>query len=455
MFNNSYFHFMILLAGWGGEFDLSDPYIFMIAISAVIIISYFFNVISRKTNIPSVLLLIITGVLIKFGFDTAAEAGYMDTFDMNLLPMLKLLGKIGLVMIVMEAALELELHRNKIALIIKAMALAIIGLVGCAFLIGYLFQQLLGMEFIQALIYATPLSVLSSAIIIPSVGNLSKMNKEFMIYESTFSDILGIVMFYFLIQLSGPESAGLSATITNYSAKLGITFIIAIAVSYVLVLVFQNMKTQIKNFLLIAILLLLYSIGELAGLMPLIIILFFGLVLANHHIFFFGPLKKFLKPKAAHKFEEELFIVAAETAFVTRTFFFVVFGMTIVLGSLMNKYVVLISAVIIGIIYIVRLVSNTALNWKGSFPTSYIASRGLITVLLFYQIPETSLFEGFNQGILLWIIIVTNVVMTLGLIFSGKRVNEKTMGDTTEDLIKMRREITGRSVENTNDHAKL
>ena len=43
-----------------------------------------------------------------------------------------------------------------------------------------------GMTMQSALLYATPLSILSSAIIIPSVSGLSEAKKEFHVYESTF-----------------------------------------------------------------------------------------------------------------------------------------------------------------------------------------------------------------------------------------------------------------------------
>ncbi|MFV0267993.1 MAG: hypothetical protein ACK5HT_12755 [Draconibacterium sp.] len=45
-------------------------------------------------------------------------------------------------------------------------------------------------EYVKALVYALPLSIMSSAIIIPSVANLSNYKREFMIYESTFSSLI-------------------------------------------------------------------------------------------------------------------------------------------------------------------------------------------------------------------------------------------------------------------------
>ena len=42
-----------------------NPYLLIIAMSGVVILSFFFNIISKKTNIPSVLLLIGLGMGIK------------------------------------------------------------------------------------------------------------------------------------------------------------------------------------------------------------------------------------------------------------------------------------------------------------------------------------------------------------------------------------------------------
>ncbi|UWX55485.1 cation:proton antiporter [Maribacter litopenaei] len=109
-------------------------------------------------------------------------------------------------MIVLEASLELELKREKLVPILKSMAIALIGLVGSAYAAALILHQFIpGMDMQKALIYATPLSILSSAIIIPSVGGLSEEKKEFHVYESTFSDIMGIMMFYFLIAGINPS----------------------------------------------------------------------------------------------------------------------------------------------------------------------------------------------------------------------------------------------------------
>ena len=49
-------------------------------------------------------------------------------------------------------------------------------------------------------------------------------------------------------------------------------------------------------------------------------------------------------------------------------------------------------------------------------PQLWIAPRGLITVLLFYTIPVHYNIGEFDQGILLYAILITSLVMTFALI---------------------------------------
>ena len=164
-----------------------DSYYLIMAASAIIILSFLFGEISKKTNIPSVLMLIILGIILQ-PFSPMTKEGFA--------PILKILGTVGLIMIVLEAALELELKREKYIPIAKAMGVALIGLIGSTWLAAEILMFFLpNMKVLEAWIYATPLSILSSAIIIPSVATLTEVKREFHIYESTFSDMLGIMLF--------------------------------------------------------------------------------------------------------------------------------------------------------------------------------------------------------------------------------------------------------------------
>lgn len=390
-----------------------NAYSLVIAASIIIILSYIFNLISRKTNVPSVLMLLVLGILIHQGFKMAGHP------DVDLFPILEIFGIVGLIMIVLEAALDLDLCRDKLKLIIKSFFISLLSLFLTSAAIAVIFMSLLNTDILNALIYAIPLSIMSSAIVIPSVNQLDKNKKEFMIYESTLSDILGIMFFYLLIQ-SAEATSGTQITF-SILANILLTLAVSFVASYGLVYVFHELESSIRLFLLIAVLVLLYAIGKMFHLSSLLIILAFGLVLNNRRLFIRGAFKKYINDAALDKVYDQLKLVTIESSFVVRTFFFVIFGMTIALHSLVDVKVILISLLILIFTYGIRwlllkifLTKNFLLEWL-------IAPRGLITILLFFNIPDEFQIAEFNSGILLFIIIISSVLMTVGMVKFGKK----------------------------------
>ena len=427
-----------------------SPYIIIIAASLIIILSFVFNIIAKKTNVPSVLMLILLGIIIQHFFwqpDISSK-------DSTLMLGLEVLGNIGLIFIVLEAALDLKLQRDKLAMIVKSFFIALLALLISATGIAALFMLIWhnpdssnNVSWFTSFIYATPLSIMSSAIIIPSVSHLVSQKKEFLIYESTFSDIIGIMFFYFLKD-NGDATSSIEV-IKGVSFNIGVTVLIAIIASYLLVMLFQKLKMQAKYFLIFAVLLLLYALGKSFHLSSLLIILFFGLVLNNTNIFFLGPLKNFSVKGTLKESLHELHVITLETAFVLRTFFFVVFGITITVSSLLDWKYGLISIAIVGILFIVRFILLRVLSGKDITPELWIAPRGLITVLLFFAIPN-GMIDGhgdlldsynpahdytisiFDQGILLYTILITSIIMTVAMILnSGGKVKDLVIDSIT------------------------
>jgi len=414
---------------------MSEPYPFIIAASVVLIISFLFGELSKATSVPSVLMLIVFGAVVKIGMD---HFGYSDQ---QFLPILKILGTVGLIMIVLEAALELKLERSKLVPILLAMGIALVGLLLSTWLTAEILYHFIDFSKfgesskLVAWLYATPLSILSSAIIIPSVMELREDKKEFHIYESTFSDILGIMLFEVIKNMIPEEGAAEAASgLGTFGFKFLLIIVISIFFSYAIVLVFQRITSSAKLFLLIATLLLMYSVGNLLHLSSLIIILIFGLVIANMDLFFVGPLKKWLDKKKAHDIYHGLHVITLETAFVVRTFFFVVFGMTIVFSTLASWSVLGISLLCIAIIYVIRFLLLRVSLGPDINPQVWIAPRGLITILLFYKIPEYLKFDLFSQGILLFVIIGTSLIMTVSLIMNKNRANKAIKGARSLDI---------------------
>ncbi|RIA09738.1 NhaP-type Na+/H+ or K+/H+ antiporter [Flavobacteriaceae bacterium MAR_2010_72] len=396
-----------------------DAYTLIIAASVIVLISFFFVAFSKRTNVPSVLLLIGLGVGLQYLLQ------YFGIATPNFFSVLEVLGILGLIMIVLEAALDLKLRRDKIGTIISSFFIATVGLFASFLVAGIiLFYMVPGMSWAQALLYATPLSILSSAIIIPSVSNLKDEKREFHIYESTFSDIIGIMLFYFLIgyfENEAAASAGLSTgnPTGTFIINLFVTLVIALISSYVILIVFQKINSGAKLFVLISVLFLLYSIAKKFHLSPLIIILIFGLAVSNSSLLFRGPFKRMLNPEKFKQMEHGLHNLTAETAFIVRTFFFVIFGASIMISSLFSFEVLKVSLALIASIFIIRFLLLRIFIGKDISPQVWIAPRGLITVLLFYAIPISFQTDRFDSGILLFIIIATGLFMTVGLILNS------------------------------------
>ncbi len=423
-----------------------SPSVLIIIFSSTIILSYFFNVIGKRYGVPSVLLLIFLGIIINFSITL------MGVEKPNLLPVLEVLGVVGLILIVLEASLDLRILKSKLVLITKSLLASFIGLVATSYIGGIILSYFTLIPILNCLLYTIPLSILSSAIILPSIEGLEEEKKEFLIYESTFSDIWGIIGFYSVLQALGTTSVNVGLQKDIFS-NLFISLVFSVVISYLLIYIFQNIKSNVKLFLLIAILLLLYALGGLFNLSSLLIILIFGLILNNYTLFFKGKLMSLLNIDRVDQVLEDIKLISAESAFVMRTFFFIIFGWSVSLISLFDIKVVFLGSILLFSIYFIRFIMLLIFNGKNLFPQVFLAPRGLITILLFFAIPDKfkfvfenislTLFDySFNgldiEGVLLFVILGSCIIMSWALIYQKKQTlyfekNNLSLNDEVED----------------------
>ena len=399
----------------------------LIALAAIVIVSYLFNLLAKKTRIPSVLMLLGMGILFNVG------GNYASFPQPDVRPALEILGSVGLIMIVLEAALDLELRREHTGMIGRSLGLTLLEMGATTFFLSALFHVGMDAPWDRAILYAVPLSILSSAIIIPSVENMRHDLKEFMIYQSTFSDILGIMLFYFLVEGFENPGGSTSEWLMQFGWSFGVSILVSAVFSYLLVILLQNIKTQLKLFLLIAVLILLYAVGKMLHLSSLLVILIFGLILNNPNLFFPGKLQRWLKADIVSGLLNDFKLITRETAFIVRTFFFVVFGYSIDLGSLANPLVIFFALLALVGIYRIRTV---AIQWTVPQPQAvltYMAPRGLITILLFYAIPPTMGIPQFDNGILLYIILASSVFMAWGMVRNRDKDDHRTLGEVLRE----------------------
>jgi len=387
----------------------------------LIIFSYLFDTFARKTKFPAVILLMITGILIR----TACNVyGYTD-FDFleNLIPVL---GTIGLILIVLEGAVELEINREKLPLILKGFLAALFILIANIWILQWVFGVLFQMEHNEAVLYAIPLSIISSAVAIPSAAGLISKEKEFVTYESTFSDILGIMIFNYAIrQFESDQSLiGGTALVSLCLQILGV-IVISLAITYILFRLLQQIHHHVKFFLILALLILVYAFGKLFHLPALVTIFIFGIFLSNVKSLLPQFLLNYLDIEQTEKGFHEFHILTAESTFIVRTFFFLFFGFSIEIIDFDSFSPIIYGLLIFMVMLVIRYVylSATTLNIKPS-ALVYMSPRGLISILLFIQLKEVSFLNTttspIDERVLLVVILGSMLVMLLGTLKKPK-----------------------------------
>ena len=381
----------------------------------LIIFSYLFDAFARKTKFPSVILLMFTGILVRaitsaYGLDSF---GFLD----NLIPVL---GTIGLILIVLEGALELKLSKEKLPLIVKGFFAALIILILNIAALQWVFVHLFDMDSGLATLSAIPLSIISSAVAIPSAASLLDWDREFVVYESTFSDILGIMIFnYSLNQVESNQPLVGGSSLIGLGIQIIGVIVISLVITYVLVRILQQIKHHVKFFLILALLILVYAIGKLLHLPALVTIFIFGVFLSNLNQLLPRFLRRYLDIEQTEKGLHEFHILTAESTFIVRTFFFLFFGFSIQITAFTSfnpiLYGLLLFAIMLLLRYLYFAISSVQLK-----PTAlvYMSPRGLISILLFIQLKEVAFIDTQNspidERVLLIIILSSMLVMLMG-----------------------------------------
>ena len=399
----------------------------LIVLPLLIIFSYLFDIFARRTKFPSVILLVLTGIILRF---FSSYSGYSNfEFLDSLVPVL---GTIGLILIVLEAALELEIKKEKTQIIIKGFLAALVILMINIILVSIFFNKVIGLEYATSVIYAIPLSIISSAVAIPSATGLITKNKEFVVYESTFSDILGIMIFYYCIRQAekGEPFIGLEPIFTLIG-QIFLIIGISIAITYLLFQLIQRIEHHVKFFLILALLILAYEIGkDFLKLPSLVLIFIFGIFLSNFTNLIPKNLKKYIKTDNIKKSDlHEFHLLTAESTFLVRTFFFLFFGFSIPVESFVEFEPYIIGATVLLIMYGVRyFYLSIVLNDEESKPLLYFSPRGLITILLFLCISDYDIQKSniVDEKVLLVIIIASMLIMIQGSIKRTKKEDEET-----------------------------
>ena len=385
----------------------------IITFCVLLLIAYVFDLTSSKTKIPSVILLLVLGWAVR------QLALFLDIHLPDFSPILPVLGTVGLILIVLEGSLELELNKSKFGLIRKSFFGALIPMIALAFLLAFAFRYFGNFGLKDSLTNAIPFCVISSAIAIPSVRNLSSHNKEFVIYESSLSDILGVLLFNFL---------ALNETIDrfsfgNFALQLVIITVVSLIATIGLSFLLSKIEHHIKFVPIILLVVLIYAVSKTFHLPGLIFILLFGLSIGNlDELKRFKWLEKF-KPDELNKEVSKFKELTIEAAFLIRALFFLLFGYLIETSEVLNADTFIWALAIVFLIFSFRTI-QLKLSKLPLHPLLFVAPRGLITILLFLSIEPTHTISLVSKSLIIQVIILTALVMMFGLMANKPQKND-------------------------------
>ena len=378
----------------------------LILISGILLLAYLLDLSAKFTRIPTVIW------LLSMGWGLQQFTHFVQIKVPNLNGILPVFGTIGLILIVLEGALDLKLSKRAIPLISSAFLMALLPFVAFTWLFAWALVEVEQTTWRIAVLNALPFAIISSAIAIPSVKNFKVRIRAFITYESSISDIIGVLVFNFVLINKVYDFP----SVLGFFGDILIVFILSIILSIVLSFLLSRMSHHVKYGPILLLILLLYGFSKLWHLPGLIFILIFGIALSNLHLFREWRIARFFQPEKIPQEIKQFSDMVAEATFLIRSLFFVLFGFMIQTEDLLNLNTLPWSVGLVGLLFSLRFLFLW-LTKQNLSPYLFVAPRGLITILLYLSIPVTLQLKIVNQALIIQVILWSIIVMMLGLIF--------------------------------------
>jgi cell volume regulation protein A len=375
----------------------------ILVLCLLVLLAYLFDITSKYSKIPGVILLIGLGIGIQILVNTTG----FKIPDMK--PLLPVIGTLGLILIVMEASLDLKLGKHKFGLIIKSASAAFFLFTLFAAVMSFIMVKFLGYQLIDSLLNAIPFGIISSAVAISSTSNLNQEQKEFIVYESSLSDVIGILVFDFILIYGNSIGYGL----ISFTIKGLLTIILAVLITSALAFLLHKITYHINYVIILTSVVIVYVLAKLIYLPALLLVLAFGLALSNNKLAEHTMIRKYVD---FDKFRTDLISftrILRELTFIVRSFFFIMFGYYSKIEGLLDLQNIITAAYIISGIYFIRIIFLWQFLKLPVVPYLFFSPRGLVTILLFLSIPAASRIPLISEEVVTLVILMTILLMMI------------------------------------------
>lgn len=395
---------------------------FLLLLGGLLVLAFLAEESFRFLRVPPVLVLMGCGLLLG----PVAEVLPAEEF-IHVAPHF---GALAFLLILFEGGLDLDvravLHRLKPGLLLALIGFAV------AFGLGAAVALAGGLPWVSAVALGVVLAPISGAIVLPLAGHLGLRPevRTIAVLESALADVLGVLMMGLLVQIhTGGGLAGLVAI----GSLLAAAFSVVLAVIGGLVwprLLRTLADRRFVDVLTFGVALALWGVVELMGASGALVVLTFGLTLANEReILAAMHLDPAPVVGVAHDVVNRLHRFIRELTFLVRAFFFVFLGIVVQVSTLTPRWLLEAGAVltlfVAGrwlVLGLLQRRGHLTLNAREHRIIWFLQPRGLVSAVLAIEathlmLPGSERFLGLAS----LLIIGSNVLMVIGIKDSTRR----------------------------------
>jgi cell volume regulation protein A len=400
---------------------MAVSFLFLIA-GLIIMTGFFGNLFFEKTRISDVLVLLGIGILLGpvFGLVNPSMLTHFAEY----------FGTLALIIILFEGGMNMDLDKM-IKEFGTASLLVLLSFFLSTLAIAAFLNQTQGWDLRVSLLLGIILGCTSAAIVIPIISRMSLKEeiKTIISLESALSDVLAVVFTLLLIEFITLGDVGIKAPFRAVANSFSTAIIAGVMIGLFWLKMLDLFRGKKYSYMVtLAAVLITFSVVDFFGGSGAIAVLVFGLILGNSHDF-----GRFLKLRGHNLIDDTIKFFHGEMTFFIRTFFFVYMGMIVTLRDINGRFLLL-SCSLFLIILLVRYLSvgSTVMLYREKkrdiFTMWCMLPRGLASAVL-ATLPAAARIEGSESFVDLTfaIIILTNLVMTIGVFLSNKR-NRKESG---------------------------
>lgn len=385
----------------------------LILLSFLVVFSYIIEVFAKKIKVPAVIFLIASGILLGW----IGKSFHITIPDIT--PYLKVIGGISLVFVVLQGAMELKWSKSKNLMIFKMFLMCILPMFLLSFAVAWFFHLKDMIPYTTALYNVIPLTIISSAIAIPATQLVNRHAREEIIYESSFSDIIGILFFGFVFN----DKGNLIDESLLFAGEFAGTIILTICATFIIAWLLGYIPSGIRFIPILGTLVFIFEVAEYFELPALIFIFVFGVFIGNLDQFKHIPLIKHIRPERIGNHTGEFYHIVTEIGFLVRSFFFLTLGLYIK-PSLFSDFKSLAwSGGILCAAFIIRYIFLKLLRIHVR-PNLLFAPRGLVTILLFLYIPASDHIEAITFNTVIQTVLLSTLILAIIGLIEDEREKE-------------------------------